>query len=94
MSGRVVSDTAPNIADRLVAVKTFADRTVRTNDKRVLSNSCAESIFLCRIERIKFGNEKAKFRHLSREVENGIGKFFHRQAKIGVSIIKVSKGKN
>ena len=77
MSGRVVSNTVKDITDRLVAVKAFADRAVRTNDKRVLSNSRAESVFWRRVERIKFGNEKAKFRHLSRELENGIGKFFH-----------------
>ena len=52
MSGRIVSNAAPNIADRLVAVKAFADRAVRTNDERIMPNSRAESIFGRRVERI------------------------------------------
>ena len=63
MSSRIKSNAAPNITDRLVAVKTFADRAVRTNEERVLPDSGAESIFGRRVERIKVRNVKPKFSH-------------------------------
>ena len=70
-------DTAKDIADRLVAVKAFADRAVRTNKKRVLANSSAESIFGRREERIEFRNVKAKLSHASGKIGYASGKFFH-----------------
>ena len=63
MSSRIISDTMKNITDRLVAVKTFADRTVRTNEERIMPDSGAESIFGRRVERIKVRNVKSKFSH-------------------------------
>ena len=58
-----MSDAVPNITDRLFAIKAFADRAVRTNEERILSNSGAESIFGSGIERIKVRNVKSKFSH-------------------------------
>ena len=58
-----MSDAVPNITDRLVAVKTFADRTVRTNEERIVPDSRAESVFGRRVERIKVRNVKPKFSH-------------------------------
>ena len=52
MSSRIISDTAPNITDRLFAIKAFADRAVRTNEERIMPDSGAESIFGRREERI------------------------------------------
>ena len=89
-----MSDTAPNVPDRQVAVKAFADRAVRTNEERILSNSGAESVFGRRVKRIQIGNIKAKLSHASREIGNGIGKFFHRQAKIGIPFVKMRERQN
>ncbi len=47
-----MSNAVPNITDRLVAVKAFADRAVRTNEERIMPDSGAESIFGRREERI------------------------------------------
>lgn len=47
-----MSNAVPNITDGQVAVKTFADRTVRTNKERIVSDCRAESVFWCRVERI------------------------------------------
>ena len=87
-------DTAKNIADRLFAVKAFADRPVRANDEGILSDCRAESIFGRRVERIKVRNVKPKFSHAIREIRDASGKFFHGQAKIGVPLVKVSDGQN
>ena len=89
-----MSDAAKNITDRQVAVKAFADRVVRTNEERIVSNSRTESVFWSREERINVGNVKPELSHASRELENAIGKFFHSEAIIGVPFIKVSDGKN
>ena len=75
MSSRIISDTMKNITDGLVAVKTFADRTVRTNEERIVPDSGAESIFGRGIESIKIRNVKSKFNHAIRELGNAIGKF-------------------
>ena len=92
MSSRIISDALPNITDRLVAVKTFADRAVRTNEERIMPNSRAESIFGRGIERIKIRNVKSKFSHASREIRDVIGKIFNRQAKIRIPFVKMSEG--
>lgn len=60
-----MSDAVPNITDGQVAVKAFADRAVRTNEERIMPDSGAESVFWCRIERIKVRNVKSKFSHAS-----------------------------
>ena len=39
-----MSNAAPNITDRLVAIKAFADRAVRTNEERIVFDSRAESV--------------------------------------------------
>lgn len=92
MSSRIISDALPNITDRLVAVKTFADRAVRTNEERIMPNSRAESIFGRGIERIKIRNVKSKFSHAIRELRDASGKFFNRQAKIRIPFVKMSEG--
>ena len=89
-----MSDAVPNITDRLVAVKAFADRAVRTNEERIMPDSGAESIFGSGIERIKVRNVKSKFSHAIREIRDASGKFFNRQAKIRVPLIKMSEGQN
>ena len=89
-----MSDAAPNITDRLVAVKTFADRAVRTNEERIVPDSRAESIFGRGIERIYIWNVKSKLSHAIRELRDASGKFFNRQAKIRVPLIKMSEGQN
>ena len=89
-----MSNAAPNITDRLFAIKAFADRAVRTNEERVLSNSRAESIFGSREKGIKLRNVKSKFSHASREFRDAIGKILNGQAKIRVPLIKISKGQN
>ena len=89
-----MSNTAPNIADRLVAVKAFADRAVRTNEERVLPDSGTESIFGSGIERIKVRNVKSKFSHAIREIRDAIGKIFHRQAKIRIPFVKMRDRQN
>ena len=58
-----MGDAAPNITDRQLAVKAFADRAVRTNEERIMPDSGAESIFGRRVERIKVRNVKPKFSH-------------------------------
>ena len=63
MSSRIISDTMKNITDRLVAVKTFADRTVRTNEERIVPDSRAESVFGRRVERINVRNVESEFSH-------------------------------
>ena len=78
----------------MFAVKAFADRPVRANDERILSDSRAESIFGRRVERVLVRNIKPKFRHASRKIENASGKFFHGQAKIGVPLVEVSDRQN
>ena len=94
MSSRIISDALPNITDRLVAVKAFADRAVRTNEERIMPDSGAESIFGRGIERIKIRNVKSKFNHAIREIGNASGKIFHRQAKIGVPFVKMRDRQN
>ena len=78
----------------MVAVKTFADRTVRTNEERIVPDSRAESIFGSREKGIKLRNVKSKFSHASREFRDAIGKILNGQAKIRVPLIKISKGQN
>lgn len=87
-------DAAKNITDRLIAVKAFADRAVRTNEERILPDSRAESVFGSRVERILIRNVKTKFSHVSREFGDASGKFFHGQAEIGIPLIKMSDRQN
>ena len=47
-----MSNAAPNITDRLVAIKAFTDRAVRTNEERIVFDSRAESVFWRREERV------------------------------------------
>ncbi len=89
-----MSNAVPNITDGQVAVKTFADRTVRTNKERIVSDCRAESVFWCRVERIKVRNVKSKFSHAIREIRDVIGKIFNRQAKIGIPLVKVRDRQN
>ena len=89
-----MSDAVPNITDRLVAVKAFADRAVRTNEERIMPDSGAESIFGRREERIKVRNVKPKFSHAIREIRDASGKFFNRQAKIGIPFVKMRDRQN
>ena len=87
-------DAAKNITDRQIAVKAFADGSVRTNEERILPDSRAESIFGRRVERILIRNVKTKFSHASREFGDASGKFFHGQAEIGIPLIKMSDRQN
>lgn len=87
-----MSNAVPNITDGQVAVKTFADRAVRTNEERIMPDSGAESIFGRGIERIKIRNVKSKFSHAIRELRDASGKFFNRQAKIRIPFVKMSEG--
>ena len=63
MSSRIISDTAPNITDRLFAIKAFADRAIRTNEERIVPDSRAENVFGRRVERIKVRNVESEFSH-------------------------------
>ena len=89
-----MSNAAPNITDRLVAVKTFADRAVRTNEERIMPDSGAESVFGSREKGIKLRNVKSKFSHASREFRDAIGKILNGQAKIRIPVVKVRERQN
>ena len=72
-----MSNAVPNITDGQVAVKTFADRTVRTNKERIVSDCRAESVFWRREKGIKLRNVKPKLSHASREFGDANRKFLH-----------------
>ena len=89
-----MSNAAPNITDGLWAVKAFADRTVRTNEERIVPDSRAESVFGRREKGIKLRNVESEFSHASREFRDAIGKILNGQAKIRIPLVKMRKRQN